>query len=216
MTIRTIQVFGQAYGPGQAEITVTANGNTVFSGTVPTLNQPVPELPNLALTDSMAVLFTIETDTNFTGQIPMTHEVLSDTVIFAQILANYVSIPNPVYTPQQLEILYNPDTTLSSRVAIYTQVANPPFSQQDIDTLLDPAVPPEEKTVIITTHNCTTSVSSGPDGYRSIDTTDARSNVTINGVAQSPNHGDLSGTWWWVIPTGSVLAYDLTVDPATV
>jgi len=215
MTMRTIQILGQGYGSSPAQITVTSNGTTVFSGAVNTVDQPLPVLPNLAV-DLSNILCTFEIDQAFTGQIPMTCAVSSGTVIFAQIYANYVAILNPVYTPEQITILTSPTTTQAERVTIYTQVANPPLSQTDIDTLLDPAATQEQKNAIIAAHNCTTEISSGVDGFGSIDNTDARSSVAINGIAQTPDHGELPGTWWWAINAGSTLSYQLDVDPATV
>ena len=212
MANRTVQILGQGYGSSPAQITVTANGNTVFSGTVSAVDQPLPPLPNLAITLS-EILCTFEIDQAFTGQIPMTCVVSSGTVIFAQIFANYVSIPNPVYTPEQITILTSPTTTQAERVTIYTQVANPPLSQTDIDTLLDPAATQEQKNEIIEAHNCTTEIWSGVDGFGAIDSTDARTSVAIDGIAQTPEHGDLPGTWWWTINTGSTLSYQLDVNP---
>jgi hypothetical protein len=215
MANRTVQILGQGYGSNPAQITVTANGTTVFSGAVNTVDQPLPALPNLAINLS-EILCTFQIDQAFTGQIPMTCAVSSGTVIFAQIYCNYVSIPNPVYTPEQIATLNNPTTTQADRVAVYTQVAVPPLSQTDIDTLLDPTSTPAQVNAILVAHNCLTYISSGADGYGPIDNTDARSSVTIDGIAQTPDHGDLPGTWWWQINTGSTLAYQLDVDPATV
>jgi hypothetical protein len=215
MANRTVQIRGQGYGTSPAQITVTANGNTVFSGTIATVDQPLPALPNLAI-NLPEILCTFEIDLAFTGQIPMTCVVNSATVIFAEIYANYVAIENPVYTPEQIATLTNPDTTQAARVAIYTQVASPPLSQQDIDTLLDPASTPAQKNTILVAHNCLPYISSGADGYGPIDNTDCRSTVTIDGIAQTPDHTELPGTWWWTILTGSSLAYQLDVDPAVV
>jgi hypothetical protein len=215
MAIRTVQILGQGYGANPAEITVTANGNTVFSGTVATLDQPLPALPNLEI-DLNSVLCTFEIDTAFVGEIPMTYAVSTGTVTFSTVYANYVAILNPVYTPAQIATLENPDTTQAERVAIYTQVAVPPLSQADIDVLLDPASTPEQKNAILVAHNCTLYISSGANGYGSIDNTDPRSSVVIDGTVQTPDHGELPGTWWWTINTGSTMTYQLEVDPATV
>ena len=215
MANRTVQIRGQGYGSSPAQITVTANGNTVFSGTIATVDQPLSVLPNLAI-NLDEILCTFEIDLAFTGQIPMTCAVSTGTVIFAEIYANYVGIPNPVYTPAQSATLANPDTTQAERVAIYTQVANPPLSQQDIDTLLDPSSTPQQINTIRVAHNCMPYISSGASGYGGIDNTDSRSSVTINGIAQTPDRGELPGTWWWTVGTGSSLAYQLDVDPAMV
>ena len=215
MAIRTVQLLGQGYGTNPAQITVTANGNTVFLGTVPTADQPVPALPNLEI-NLNNILCTFEIDTAFVGEIPITCAVSAGTVVFSEIYANYVAIPNPVYTPAQITTLTNPDTTQADRVAIYTQVAVPALSQADIDILMDPATTPDQYTAILVAHNCTTIISTGASGYGFIDNTDPRSSVVIDGIAQTPDHGDLGGVWWWTINTGSTMTYQLQVDPATV
>jgi hypothetical protein len=213
MANRTVQFLGQGYGVSAAEITVTASGNTIFSGAVNTVDQPLPQLPNLGI-ELPTVLCTFEVDMSFSGKIPMTCVVSAGTLIFADIYANYSRIPNPVYTAEQIAILEDPSTTQATRVSIYTQVAVPPLSQPEIDILLDTGAAASEKAAILQAHNCTVIISSGADGYVSIDDTDARSNVSIDGIAQTPDRGELPGTWWWKINTGSTLAYQLDVDPA--
>ena len=215
MANRTIQLLGQGYGSSPAQITVTANGNTVFSGTVNTVDQPLPIQPNpdLILTN---ILCTFEIDQAFSGQMPMTCSVSSGTVIFTEINGNYVGVPNPVYTFEQLLILNNPDTPQADLVAIYTQVASPPLSQQDIDTLLDPASTQAQKNAVLDAHNCLVFISTGPSGYGPIDSSDPRISVIIDGIVQTPDRTDLPGVWWWTITTGSSLAYQLDVDPAVV
>lgn len=37
-------------------------------------------------------------------------------------------------------------------------------------------------------------------------------NVTIDGVSQNPDRGDLTGIWCWVIPAGGTLTADFTVS----
>jgi hypothetical protein len=213
MANRTVQILGQGYGSNPAQITVTANGTTVFSGAVNTVDQPLPALPNPDL-DLTNILCTFEIDQAFTGQIPMTCAVSAGTVIFAQIYANYIFIENPVYTVEQINILLDPATPDADRVAIYTQVANPALNQTDIDTLLDPAATPEQKNEILIAHNCRIFISSGANGYGAIDVEDPRSEVTIDGISQNPDRTALTGTWWWIIRSGSTLAYQLDVDPA--
>jgi hypothetical protein len=215
MPIRTVQILGQGYGSTPAQITVTANGNTVFSGTVATVDQPLPALPNPEINLSN-VLCTFEIDTAFVGEIPMTCAVSAGTVIFAQIYANYVQILNPIYTPAQIATLIDPATTSADRVAIYTQVAVPALTQSDIDVLLNTATTPEQYNAIVAAHNCEIIIPSGANGYGPIDNTDPRSSIVINGIAQTPDRIGLGGVWWWAINTGSTMTYQLTVDPATV
>jgi hypothetical protein len=59
-------------------------------------------------------------------------------------------------------------------------------------------------------------IGSGPDVFQSIaGNSDPRSNVFINGVAQTVNHDSLAGTWWFTIPSGSVMSYDLNIIGGT-
>jgi hypothetical protein len=94
MTTRTTKIFGQGFGSTPAEIAVTLNGSTIYTGEVPTLDQAVPGLPNLDLVNSVAELCSFEIGMDVSGILPMTCTVLSGTVIFAQINANYCVIAN--------------------------------------------------------------------------------------------------------------------------
>jgi len=94
MTARTVKIFGQGFGSTSAEISVTLNGNSIYTGAVPTLDQPVYSLPDPDLVSTVPELCNFEIDMDASGNIPMTCTVLSGTVIFAQILANYCTIAN--------------------------------------------------------------------------------------------------------------------------
>ena len=61
--------------------------------------------------------------------------------------------------------------------------------------------------------------SSGPNNYVdvSIETDyvrDARSNVYIDGIKQTPNRSLGRGAWHWVVGPGSTLEHNLTVSPS--
>jgi hypothetical protein len=94
MTTRTVKMFGLAYGPTPAEITVTLDGVSVYTGTVTTADEPVPSLPNIELVDTTVEFCNFEIPMEFSGAKPMTCTVNSGTVIFADILANYVVADN--------------------------------------------------------------------------------------------------------------------------
>jgi hypothetical protein len=213
MANRIVQLLGQGFGAEPAQIAVTANGNTVFTGAIPTIDQPVAELPNRNITNDVVVLCSFEIDQSFTGTMPMTCQVTAGSVIFAEIYANYSSVPNPVYTQEQLTILWNPASIQTDCVAIYVQVANPALSQQDINILLDKTSTQEEKNAILAQHNCALTVSSGPDEFSSIYQADPRSSISINNIPQTPDYNEFNGTWWWTIGEGSTLSYLLNVDP---
>jgi hypothetical protein len=64
MTIRNFKQYGQAYGSTPASVTATVNGTVVFSGSVSTLDIPVPSLPaNVAVSE----IFTWTNPLDFTG-----------------------------------------------------------------------------------------------------------------------------------------------------
>lgn len=65
--------------------------------------------------------------------------------------------------------------------------------------------------------NVEPAVGRGPDVFDNIDGSgDARSNVFIDGVAQAINHDEtLTGTWWFTVPAGSTLTYNLDIVAGT-
>jgi hypothetical protein len=158
MTTRTVKMFGLAYGSSPAEIAVTLDGASVYTGIVPTTDTPLPTLPNPDLTDTTVEFCNFQIPMEFDGAKPMACSVTNGTVIFAQILANYC-------------VLANTDPVLGA----------------------------------------------GPDVFNNIDDpVDARSNVAIDGVTQPVNHNEeLPGTWWFTVPAGSTLTYNLDVRAGT-
>lgn len=90
---RTFQFWGQGYGSDAATITASINSTQVYSGTVPTVDQPLPT-DNQPLPGSQSILFTIPNsallNTDFAGSLPMTIEVTGGTgVLFGVIDSNY-------------------------------------------------------------------------------------------------------------------------------
>jgi hypothetical protein len=100
MTNRTMRVYGQGFGPTAVEISVTANGNQVFNGPVPTLDQPVAPLQwPLAQSE---ILFSMEVPVEFQGTIPIEITVNSGGgLLLHDVSINYVPLPNNVSSGAQ-------------------------------------------------------------------------------------------------------------------
>lgn len=215
MTIRTVQILGQGFGTNPASIAVTVDGVEVFAGNVNTLPLAnIPSLPNLALANSTVELMSFDVPVNYSGTKAMTCTVTSGIVIFAQIIANYQPIPNPVYTPEEWAVLTNPASTTAEKIAIIDSHAVPPFSTAEIAILesTDPIDQPA-KDAILASHGVSKIISGGSTVYSDIDgQTDPRDNVTIDGVAVTPDHGSMPGTWWFTIEEGQTLGYNLTIE----
>lgn len=92
---RTFQFIGLGYGTTDATITAKVNNTVVYSGAVPTVDQPLSPLPEPAPSD-LLTLFEIPNsstlNTDFAGSLPMTVEVTGGTgVLFSLIQCNYYS-----------------------------------------------------------------------------------------------------------------------------
>lgn len=211
MSERTIVFKGLAYGSSPATVQATANGVSIFSGTVTTQNEPLPSMPGP--TADPVALFTMTVDTSFSGTIPMTYEVTSGTVIFSYISANYTILVNPIYSAEQYAILSNPASTDEQRNAIYVAApAVPPLSEADIALIQGPDTPADQYVAVLTAHNIQPTVNGGVDAFGLVSHNDPMTNVYINGILQNPDRAGLGGAWWWTVGAGSTISYDLTVQ----
>jgi hypothetical protein len=213
MTNRTIQFYGQGFGTTAAEISVTANGSQVFDGPVSTLDQPMPSNPRWPL-DQSEILFSIEVPVEFQGTVPMEITVNSGSgILFMAEFANYVPVPNPVYTPEQFAIVTSPDSGQEG-LDIIASLANPPFTQEEIDILANPNTPEAEYRALLAIHNVSIYVSSGDQEFGdNFWPGDSRTNVTINGIPGSADRlpGE-SGDWIWPVSVASTIAFTLNID----
>ena len=215
MTNRTVQIKGYGFGSTPAQITVTLEGTTVFTGTVTTANTTPPPLPNSELTAEAVTLCTFEIPVDFAGEKAMTCSVSNGTVIFAQVDANYSIVRNPVFSEYDYTFMMNPSTTPAKRVAILSTYAVPPFTAEEITTLesTDPTLA-DAQLAIMSAHGVSLTVSSGSSGFFDINTgDDSRANVVIDGTpVTAPHNPELSGTWWWKLGNGSTMSYNMIVD----
>jgi hypothetical protein len=110
MTTRTFKQMGVAFGNQPAEIIAKIDNVIVYQGSVVTLNEPVPGLPNLDYTVTNE-LFSWTADIDFTGP-----EVIEITVgqgaelLVAELQANYSPVANVVAGTY---ISSGPDTYIS-------------------------------------------------------------------------------------------------------
>jgi len=215
MTTRTFQFYGQGWGPETTEITVTLNGQTIFSGAIPTVPERPPTAPG---TLTPVLLFTGgEIDTAITGAFPMTVTVTAGNVIMCDIMGNYILVPNPIYTSAEWAVVTDPNQPEAAQ-AIIVSKANPPFSAEQIAVLDTYALWSPEAQALCAEHQCELYVS-GPAYFSdAIYDGDSRTNVIINGVPQTtpdPRPDGLGGDWFWEVPTNQVMAFDLNINPPT-
>jgi hypothetical protein len=90
-----MRFHGQGFGPTAVEISVTADGNQVFNGPVPTLDQSLVPLPwPLEQSD---ILFSMEVPLEFQGTMPIEITVNSGSgILLEKMSINYVSLSNNV------------------------------------------------------------------------------------------------------------------------
>jgi hypothetical protein len=208
MTNRTIQFFGQGYGTLAINANVQINGNTVFTGEIPTVDQPMNRVPK-----DQVKIFEFELPVDTVDSVPVSILFTGEEAVYVlQVLANYVLIKNSVYTQEQWDIVSNPDSTLSEKLPIFESVANPPLTSADILVLQNGT--PEEKTLVLTEHNLKLRIS-GPDLYGPLTSPQSKTNVVINGFAVEPGNEPL-GEWGWPVMldngTGT-MTLDLLMPP---
>lgn len=141
---RSLRFYGVGFGSTPAEIVAQVNGVQVYSGPVPTLNEPRPANFNPFLQEQ--IMFTIENssefNTEFQGVVPVSITVTSgDLVIFTSVTANHWgTLPNPAFTAEQYAVLDNPDATVEQVSDVLITAANPAFSPEEevlLATLLE-------------------------------------------------------------------------------
>jgi hypothetical protein len=102
MTTRTVKIMGSAYSSsGNVSITVDYNGSRVFTGDVPTTVVEVlpPQQPAPSPTWEQE-LGLFETDTETTGNIPVTVTVTNGILFFGHFWINYIG---PKFAQEQVD-----------------------------------------------------------------------------------------------------------------
>lgn len=209
MSNRTIQILGYGYGSTTCSANVSYNGNTVFSGTIPTLDQA----QILVLPTEQVTIFTFEIDVSTAGTFPLIINVTGgNTVYIEQVLSNYMPVPNPVYSASDFSIVTDPNSTSAQKLAVFEPLAVPPLSAADIAVLQQNVTTPEAQAVLAA-HGLSFFVSTGATSYLPISLPQAKSNVIINGSNQQPGNTP-PGEWGYQVPIVSgtgTFACDLIV-----
>jgi hypothetical protein len=99
---RTFRFYGLGYGNSNVSITATVANTVVFSGEIPTVNQPIAPFPPYD-PDDYQILFTIdnseEFNTEFAGSVPASVTVNGgEAALFTTVTSNYQS-GNPLLDP---------------------------------------------------------------------------------------------------------------------
>lgn len=252
MANRTLQFFGYAYGSSPVVINAHINGQTVFSGEVPTVNQPLPVGDNPDLTNA-PVLFSVENSalvpTEFSGSLPMTISVATGNgIALGEVFCNYMQTAN-----SQTTLSLENSSITGNLLSVGTVVSGAPATGQflycgpggDVVGQTNPGLCPGARivgegptagTYVVqdlfsaeTNYNTGSTVIGAwtvvpvPGNettflpcYTGSQIGDPRTNVSIDNVAQNPDREGEDGTWTWVVPQGSTIAYDLNVSTGNV
>jgi hypothetical protein len=193
MVTRTAKIMGAAYATsGNVSVTVDYNGSRVFTGNVPTINEPV--LPvNQPNSDPQwkQELGIFETDTDTTGTIPVKITVSGGRLFFGHFWMNYLG-------PKVTIEVYSDDGTRTITL--------------DSNDSLDPEEPsgPGTKVIMVDTESYY-----GKPSVNSVET-DGLTNTRLNGQSwpwRVNVSEDLLGDWAYTLSSGDVFEFDFYVDP---
>ena len=98
MTTRIFQQHARGYGAAPTNITVTLDGQEIFSGPILTENSPLPVLPDPDINITNEI-FTWEKDSTFSGTMELAITVSGSPLLLADTLANYPT-NSPEYADQ--------------------------------------------------------------------------------------------------------------------
>jgi hypothetical protein len=132
MTDRTFKQYALAFGSTPAQAVCQIDGNTVYSGPVTTLDESLPELPNLAYSID-TVAWSWQANAEFSGSQEISITVTGSPLLLADTFAN-----NPFGNAANFLPFYS---TEQSGVTFYD-----PFTNEAIDGVVqsgpyDPALP---------------------------------------------------------------------------
>jgi hypothetical protein len=238
---RTLNFYGQAFGSSNVSITAVIDNTTVFSGIVPTVNQP---LPFKAFVTDTNLLFSVAESplfpTNWDGSCPMSVSVTGGYgVVLNQITCNYMRYSDPV--PLKNSTIEGTTLTIGTissggTVGIGNFITGPGVlantvitagsgttwtvnNSQSVPSTTLAAFDFREYPGMQTDSGAWlpgTSTHFAPcyngTPTNSEGTTDPRTDVTVDEVRQVPPLARISTLRPWIVPTGSTIAYNLNVS----
>ena len=228
MANRTIQFFGYAYGDVPVQLTASINGQQVFSGTVETLNESIPG-GKVDMTNA-PVLFSVDSSalfpTSFAGSYPMVVSVATGYgVLLSETNCNYMparATPEIQFTGSISGTTLTVTSVTAGEIQAGQDVAGTGvlskttiLSGSGSTWVVDLSQEVSETAMISFTVVAGTAdqfsrcfAGTNSEGYG-----DARTNVRLNNVQQTPARTESTkGQWTWSVPTGSTLEYDFNVS----
>jgi hypothetical protein len=207
---KTIKFLGYAYSETAVSLTVTSNGNTLFSGSVPLSGTNVTQQETVGVEYPQAELFTFPVDITFSGTMPMSIQVTGGTIVLSPVYANYNTWSEPIISASGLlaGVTYK---ILSLANTDFTQVGAPNNNVGTEFVATGPTTGTGTVEQQLSPNYTSASATGwGPVYHSAGGLVDCRNNVTIDGIAQSQPPD--SGTYWWTVGPNSTIGFDLSVD----
>jgi SAM-dependent methyltransferase len=201
---KSLRFLGKVNDLNDAIVTVTLGQETVFEGMI-------------AQDRAHDILFEVPgIPQNYTGLIPMTISISQGSLTMGEILINHGYTPNPRFT-EHTKSKIKSVSSWSEKILILSEITDPEFSADQLEFLQrdDPAIWNQQEQLLYK-HQCHlahTDSDLWESSNKWSNVQDARQNVIIDGVCQTPQRDSAAtGTWHWTVSAGQVLSYDLVIS----
>jgi hypothetical protein len=104
----------------------------IYEGAIP--SRPSTDKPSISMANITNVMFTTTIDSSFTGEKRFSIIPLNGWVVVGDVTANYFTVPNPIYTAEELAMLVNIQS-YSQIIAVMAPHAVPPFTDAELAIL---------------------------------------------------------------------------------
>ena len=228
MANRTLQFYGYAYGDVPVQLNAHINGQLVFSGSVATLNEVMPD-PSVDM-NSAPVLFSVTESalypTSYSGSYPMTISVATGYgIAVRETLCNYMaSVTDTVEfsgsisgTTLTVSSVASGEVTAGQKingtgVTSGTKIVSGNGSSWVVSVSQTVGETAINGGIVVTGTADVFSTCFNGTPTNSEGTPDSRSSVQLNGVQQVPPVEPSFGEWTWLVDSGSTLEYNFNVS----